>query len=746
MLEGHASGSPPARPRFAYCSAFTPHPRMSSYALGVMVSASTLHAVLLEHTDEGTVVQFQRSRSRGGTESTDLPFDEPGESTPGVEDEPDDVTIEFGDSGGNGDDMFLGSEFDEIDDGAEFSDGGGRETWNFRAALDDLLEECEERGYEDPEVAFCTSAADVDEVELRLPADESGDAGEDGPTGLPLPASRSTLLQMLEEQYDGAAEDERVGFVPMHRTGDGRQRVLALIARPGGSVISTLSQMQEQTLARSPRAQLLDTEVPLYLGLARSALQLSPDTAEKTILVRAGEDNTLVLFMEGNTLRQAEQLPELTVDDPAETICSRVLLLQDEYGMGDVQHLLLAAEEEEGMLADAFKSYFASSKVRLLRTHLPNGETESSRYLAATGAALRLLDDPEFGPSFQEVSLLPKECRPSPFRIPVGWSVPVLLVLLGVTTLGFVWYYVANANAIGDRRTELQALEREVAQVDQQALERRIDSLESVTARYAQGLDVLDRLLRGSNKWSRGLATVTGQINSVEGVSIAEWSPSENTSVTVSGRASSRPRVVRLAQELGADINSLTFTEVREASLYDFNVTVPLDTTKPEAVEYWREQQLTAATAGEDDGPAARSNRTAADSSGAGGAAGGDAAGASSSDASGATTVSADSQSTTPFWTVVAASLARRDSAMSAYGRVQSELASRPHEVTLCHGPENQWYRVSVGAFPSFDAALSALKDMQEVLPEGAWIHECTTSPIRPAAASTDRSPGATSG
>ena len=50
---------------------------MSSYALGVMVSASTLHAVLLEHTDEGTVVQFQRSRSRGGTESTDLPFDEP---------------------------------------------------------------------------------------------------------------------------------------------------------------------------------------------------------------------------------------------------------------------------------------------------------------------------------------------------------------------------------------------------------------------------------------------------------------------------------------------------------------------------------------------------------------------------------------------------------------------------------------------------------------------------------------------
>lgn len=717
---------------------------MSTYALGVMVSASTLHAVLLERTEEETVVRFQRTRSRGGTEATDLPFDEPEESTPGIDDEPDDVTIEFGNSGG-GDDLFLGGEFDEFEDeGDDFAADPQPETWNFRSALDDLLEECEDRGYEDPEVAFCTSASDVDEVELRLPADESGPAGEEGPTGLPLPASRSTLLGMLEEQYDGAVETERVGFVPMHRTGDGRQRVLALIARPGGSVISTLSEMQEQTLARSPRAQFLDTEVPLYLGLARSALQLPPDTAEKTILVRAGTDNTLVLFMEGNTLRQAEQLPELTVEDPAETICSRVLLLQDEYGMGDVQHLLLAAEDSEEMLADAFKSYFASSKVRLLRTHLPNGEAESSQDLAATGAALRQIDDPDFGPSFQDVDLLPATCRPSPFRIPVGWSVPVLLVLLGVTTLGFVWYYVANANAISERRTQLRTLEQEVAQADPEALERRIDSLESAAAQYAQGLNVLDELLQGSNKWSKGLATVTGRMNSVQGVSIAEWSPAGDARVTVSGRASSRPRVVRLAQELGADINSLTFTEVRDASLYDFNVTVPLDTTKPAAIEYWREQRLTAATAGSTEAPSAQSAQPRAESTERAGAVGEEAREEAAS--ASATTASADPQSTPPFWTVVAASLARRDSAMSAHARVRSTLSGRSHDVTICHAPKNRWYRVSVGAFSSFDDALAALKDMQPDLPEGAWIHECTAAPIRPAAASNDPSVDASRG
>ena len=686
-----------------------------------MVSASTLHAVLLERTEEETVVRFQRSRSRGGTEAADLPFDEPEESTPGIEDEPDDVTIEFGDSGG-GDDMFLGGEFDEFDDGGDdFSTETQKETWNFRAALDDLLEECEERGYEDPEIAFCTAASDIDEVELRLPADQGNESEEEGPTGLPLPASRSTLLEMLNEQYEGQAEDERVGFVPMHRTGDGRQRVLALIARPGGSVISTLSEMQEQTLARSPRAQVLDTEVPLYLGLARSALQLPPDTAEKTILVRTGPEDTLVLFMEGNTLRQAEHLPELTVEDPAETICSRVLLLQDEYGMGDVQHLLLAAEEDEGMLADAFKSYFASSKVRLLRTHLPNEEAETSRYLAATGMALRLLDDPNFKDAFQSLNLLPGHCEPSPFRLPVGWSVPLLLGVLGVTTLGFVGYYVTNANTISDRRAELQTLEKEVAQVDQQSLERRIDSLESSASRYAQGLDVLDRLLQGSNKWSRGLATITGRMNQVEGLSISEWRPEGDGTVTVAGRASSRPRVVRLAQQLGADINSLTFTEVREASLFDFSVTVPLDTTKPEAVEYWRKQQL--------------QSTASADTSRSQSAGGAEAAGSSAdlpvASTSGEQTAGPETGSATASsgeasgstWTIVVASLRKREAAEAVQGRFQEQMGQNEYEVSVRPSTNQSWYRVGIGSFGSFEAAMSAARELEAVLPDDAWLH-----------------------
>jgi hypothetical protein len=55
------------------------------------------------------------------------------------------------------------------------------------------------------------------------------------------------------------------------------------------------------------------------------------------------------------------------------------------------------------------------------------------------------------------------------------------------------------------------------------------------------------------------------------------------------GRSTDRSKVVQLAQELDGSILGLTFTETRDVPLYDFELTVPLDTTKPEAIEYWRE-------------------------------------------------------------------------------------------------------------------------------------------------------------
>lgn len=697
---------------------------MSSHALGIMVSADGLYAVLLERTDEETTVQFRLSSTEDGMEDESLPFDE-SEGAPGMEEESDDVTIQFGEDDEGAGDMFMGAEFGELDEG-EGGEVGSTETRNFQAELDEILEECAERGYEDPEIAFCSTTSEVDSVELRLPPDESDEEeAEESEQGLPLPADRSTLLEMLEEQYEGGVEEGRIGFVPMHRTGDGQQRVLALIARPGGPVLSTLSAMQEQTLARSPRTHLLDAEVSLYLGLARSILQLPPGTPEKTILVRSSPEDTLVLFIEGNTLRQSEHLPELTSDDSAETICSRVLLLQDEYGMGEVQHLMLIAEDDEEVLADAFKSYFAGANLRLLRTHLPGGEdTDKESYVPATGVALRLLDDPDYTPFFQDINLLARRYTASRFRIPVGWSVPALLTLLAVTTLGFVWYYFANANAISERRSTLRQLNQQIEQVDQKALQGRIDSLKSAASEYAGANKVVGDLLRGSNKWSSGLATVTGKINRIDGLSIDQWSPQGGGGVTVVGRSTDRSKVVSLAHRLEGEILELTFTETRDVQLYDFQLTVPLDTTKPDAIDYWREQQrqrLATADQGTQSGPTADS--ATADTLGQQMVGAATETSSNDTDAPPASPASATkSESSSSGWTVVVASLAESTEAEKVAQRFRDRLDTGKYPIDVRHSAQNDRYRVAVGTFASFEDALSVLRKKNGVLPGGAWL------------------------
>jgi len=710
-----------------------------------MVSADALHAVLLERTDEETSVQFRWSSGSSDARGGDLPFEEPGDMTPDVEEESDDVTIQFGDDEGSGGEMFMGSEFDDIDGGSEALGGDeGGEAWNFQVELDTLLDECAERGYEDPEIAFCSSTSQIDDVELRLPPDETdAEEAEETEHGLPLPASRSTLLDMLAEQYEGEADGERVGFVPMHRTGDGYQRVLALIARPGGPVLSTLDSMQDQTLSRAPQTRLLDAEVSLYLGLARSVLQLPPGTPEKTIFVRSGTDDTLVLFIEGNTLRQSEHLPELTAEDSAETICSRVLLLQDEYGMGQVQHLMLVAEEDEEVLASAFKSYFSTAELHVLRSHLPGGDdTDAEAYVGATGAALRLLDDAAFAPHFQPVNLLAKEYVPSRLRLPVGWPVPAMLTLLAIATLGFVWLYFVNASTISEKRTKLRALGQKVNQVDQEALRRRIDSMKAMTTEYAAANKTIGGLLQGSNKWSRGLATVTGQMNDLRGLTINQWSPQSGTEVTILGRSNDRSKVVELAQRMDGRILGLTFTETRDVSLYDFELTVPLDTTKPEAIEYWREQRGEQLAAGEEgvemgpDAPAPDSSTTAGPSPTAQASPGtGAPAAPPGAESTGDAQARRDTLDASSVWTVVVASVLESAAAQEAARRFRKQLDGDSHPVQVQQSSENGRYRVGVGRFVSVQNALAMLQDMSGTLPEGAWLLKMTGEDADPASA-----------
>lgn len=117
------------------------------YVLGVTIAGRTVYAVLLKREGDALEVvrRFTRQRvARFASVQQGVP-EVKGQEAGG------DFSIQFG--GGGGATPFLKSEFDLSGDGA-----GGEQAPPaslFTMELTDILAECREAGYGDPEVAFC---------------------------------------------------------------------------------------------------------------------------------------------------------------------------------------------------------------------------------------------------------------------------------------------------------------------------------------------------------------------------------------------------------------------------------------------------------------------------------------------------------------------------------------------------------------------------------------------------------------
>ena len=580
----------------------------SKHTLGVMVTGRAIHAALLEQGADGVKVirRFMRQRTaRFSAAQTALP-------DLNTSDDPTEFSIQFTDSGSSSmENMFIGGEFGGLEMSGHEGFGEQKEQASaFVLELGDILAECRDAGYPEPQLAFAAAASEINQVELtvlRGKAAPEGDAekkpGKAKKKKSPKSARRGQLLEILSNQHSGSIEEETVAFLPMTPNEDGITRYMAIFPKASDPVASTLRTMREQQGRRMPPIRLFDTEVPLYLGLARATRNMVPqkprratdafeedapmegDTAYNTLIVRAGAEDTLVMFLEDSTLQQSENLRSLTAYEAPETICSRVLLLQDEYGIGEVQHVLLLSEEREDDLIESFEMFFPDARVESMRQYVPELEDEyaadvaAGALLPAVGAGLRLSDDARYKGVFEDVNLLPKALMRKRVTLPVTWHVLALYVIMFCTVLFFVARYFTLDNEIADNERTIQAFQQEVGPVslDAKTLQAKIDSLEAVHARYMRAINVLEGLLQGSDKWSRALEKVSDEVSEVTGIWIESWNP-RGGGIEVSGNATARDRVVELAERLGGTISTLTFSEIREWPVYSFKMTAPLET------------------------------------------------------------------------------------------------------------------------------------------------------------------------
>lgn len=572
--------------------------KTQEYVLGFAASATDVDAVLLHNGPDGPelIRTFHRSRTSGHFSNADL-------EAPGLGEESGadfSFTLSEGETVDNS--LFLSSEF-SVDGDDEPADLGGADftvpsngATPFDLEALEIMAECEAAGYDSVRVVFALGSEHTQVVPIKIPSEAEQSDGKtrrkaksksDEPTN-------ELLFELLDKTHKNKYTEDKTVFLPLVSSPGSVSTRLAVFPQPFEPVTPTLRAIRDRKRS-FPSVLLVDTEINLLSGLVR-AREAATDDPSTRLIVRVGSDDTMVIFMLGDDLLHVENLRSVTVFDPAETVCSRVLLLQDELGRGDVECVWLFSDERESALEDSFRQFFQDTEIKLIRSLLPpmrqsGTEPISGESLLAATAALRTSSDAGFSEAFGKVNFLDSKLAGKQSQIPFSWPVAAMIVILFASTLFFVGKWFEQQSAIVTYRSQLQTYPRSVINADLDQLEYRIDSLQARSAGLTESLDVLDSLLVGSDTWSRAMERVTGVADEVTGIWIEDWSADRDAEILkLSGKSVTRAAVVALASELDAILEHVRFSDVREWPVYTWEMTMQMDSDLPEAARLLREQ------------------------------------------------------------------------------------------------------------------------------------------------------------
>lgn len=559
--------------------------------LGVYVTSRTLEAVLLREGEDGVQVLYRMTRPRLRLGES-VKSDDFSSLLPGMKSSEEiDFTLEVGE----------GRSDVDLDDPVLQSLQNGRTTAKgpalFAAQLREMLAECRSTGYGVPDLAFCVDAPEVAYVDLTIESEietKEGSAFQtfwEGATGFAsgVGAERRILTNALRAKYTEPFDPTRVAFVPMKNTGEG-VRYLALVPTVEESVTATLRTVIAADDSLDGVQRLLDAEAALLAQVVGARAPAEPD--EHTAVVRVGSSDTLLLFLTGGELRHVERLRSLTTFDPAETICSRVLLHQDEYRLEKITNLVIVGGPRDGRLVEGFESFYDEASIytlnELLGEEITSETDESRRAVQGTGvalaAALCLLRNPARN-LFGATAHAPR--HPSMF----AWHTVSVMVLLFAVALFFGWRYMDRQQDIADLRQRIALSPVSMPELSPEVLKHRVDSLNAVHARHNRALHVLDSLLVGSDEWSRAIERTAEQTKQIEGIWFDNWSVDPST-ITIQGHALKRSNLAVLTRNLGGTIHELKFTDIQGARAYPFKITISRQIEMPNVTVRLREEAL----------------------------------------------------------------------------------------------------------------------------------------------------------
>ncbi|MBN2208190.1 MAG: tetratricopeptide repeat protein [Candidatus Coatesbacteria bacterium] len=381
---------------------------------------------------------------------------------------------------------------------------------------------------------------------------------------------KKALIDMVSPKHDGAITPEMVDYI---KAAD--NNLACLVCEHEPVFLEVLKELRPFLGQNKPYVGLIDSADTALMGLVRANHELVD--GEITAIIYICADSTRIIVMKGR--EYVRVLPSIqegaNSQELSNTIFSKILFEQDEGGLPDVNHVILAGEADMPSMLGFFSEKMPEARVEIIKYGKFAGtEMEPSKIpapLASFALALALAKktlDPT-NADYYKTDFTPDYLKEAQKPFKIAWhGLLALLVIFSMSLLLVIkgGYNYAEKQDLREDTFNHNRLTRLA-----QPLLYEIDMLNEKIALFQAEMAQLASLAQDSHIWSESLQKLCDLTERCDSMWITSLASSEEIGYVLKGKSRARENITALVSAYqNSYLDSVSRGKIRDYGLWDF--------------------------------------------------------------------------------------------------------------------------------------------------------------------------------
>ena len=387
---------------------------------------------------------------------------------------------------------------------------------------------------------------------------------------------QKVIQELSTEQSDfGVRIPDSVGII---RSASGELITVASDVVSDFKSINT--EYEAQFSKHLPHISFIESDVVSIINLINLNYDFSDE--EITVIIYVGEDQSRLIFMQGNHLLHISPIVNEGTDSILvfETIYNKIMLEQDNLNLQKIDRVFTSGQAGEMGVKAYMSSMFPSKAQKTVEDlQLQNlvvydtdkfSNEQLAQFAIPIGAAWRILE--KKNERLIDIDLTPQKLRERQKILKLGLSGWAIIAVVFLLSWYFSWEIASLKHEIITKNSEINIKQRELDHL--QALDKELTTANVQLENFKKTYSVLDSMLSRTKNYNQFLNKVSRKSKYYGGMWITEITHQGARNVQIKGYSLFRTRIASFSESLGAaTLKMVETSEIREKTVYHFQLT-----------------------------------------------------------------------------------------------------------------------------------------------------------------------------